>query len=412
MNEQSFIGCLLLDPELVEKSTLEPQMFESPALGRIFYELTQGNDATLLATKYKDDPIMTYNLQQCLDSIPPTSLYVTQYEKEIRNEWRKREIDKILGSMVFQSGSIEEQLEDLREKVEQLQTETEDTGHTIGELVELYSKRQYVEKERIGTGFRRIDTACGGLDRGDVTVIGARPSVGKSAFSAQVAKNLHKNGFKVVIFNLEMEEEQIYQRFLAAEGLFLDRIRNASSFVSESEENLFNSANERLRKNDIMVHTGRKTVRDIRNLSKGYDVVIVDYLQLVKCRDTYRGNRNQEVAEVSWDLRSMAHDFHCVVILLSQLNRESERHKDITLADLRDSGAIEQDASVVMLLDKTKKGLRKLSVEKNRNGSGGHVYLEFDGPRMRFIETDKTDRDVKEEEKWEKISKNPFSESK
>jgi replicative DNA helicase len=396
-----------MDPTLIEKSNIEPHMFENPALGRIFYELQEGSDANIIADRYKADRVMTYNLQRCLDNMPPTSLYVSKYEREIKNAWKKRQIDKIIGATVFNSGTIDDQLAELQTKIEQIQEEKKDSGHTIGELVSLYKDKQYTERERIGLGFRRIDKCCGGLDRGDVNMIGARPSVGKSAFAAQVAKQMHKKGLKVIFFNLEMADEQIYQRYLASEShIPMDRIRNAKEFIGDAEKQAFDSANDRLLKNDIMIHTGVRSVREIKTLAKGYDVVIVDYLQLVKCRGTYAGNRNNEVAELSRDFKEMAGDLNCVLILLSQLNRESERHKEKSMADLRDSGAIEQDASVVFLLDEAKKNLRRLSIEKCRNGTRGVVYLEFKGSLMQFLETDLTDKDVKKKDEWI----NPFEE--
>lgn len=405
MTEHTLIGSLMISPEEVD---LSPDMFENPSLGRLFYEIQNGADANILAERYKNDPVMSFEIQKSLDAFPGTSIKIPTYCNEIRRAWKKRQVDRLLNCIVT-AETVDDQIEELKNRLEEIQSETADEGKTIAELVKEYEGKTFVEHDMINIGFRRLDRYIGGLDRGDVAVVGARPSVGKSAFVVQVAKNMNRHGLKVAIFNLEMGAEQIYQRFLASEsGIDMGRIRHAQAFQSDEEERIFREANRKMAQCTIKVFNDTKTVREIKNLSKGFDVVIVDYLQLVRSKSTYSGNRVQEVSEVSRDFKCAAQELNAVIILLSQLNRESERKKKLTMADLRESGAIEQDASVIMLMWEHNNGDRTISIEKNRQGEKGKVVLEFDGAHMTFKESNKSAKEAEKDDEWEPTEKNPF----
>lgn len=386
--EESLICGLMTDSSAVEGLDLSPEMFENPSLGLAFYEFQRGADANIILDKYKSDEIMMYNLRPCIEGFAFSSL-IPKYAREVKNNWKKRRADEIVSQVLFNSSDIDSQLRELTERLSDLKEQKEDSEHTLGELVDIYKDQCFTEHEFIGTGFFRLDTCLGGLERGDVVIIGARPAVGKSALGLQLAKHFQKSGLAVGYFNLEMLDKQIYQRFVAQEsGISLGRIRNAKKFQDDKEKEIFSRANGRLSESNVHLFTGGKTVADIRAKSKNFDVVIVDYLQLVEARSTYSGNRVQEVSEVSRELKNLASDLHSVVIVLSQLNRETERKKRPTLSDLRESGAIEQDASVVLLMWRQGED-RAMSVEKNRQGNLGEFVYEFDGPHMTFKETNK-----------------------
>lgn len=397
MTEYALIGAMLIDPET--EVDLSPEMFANANLGRLYYEITTDKaDAQILTTRYANSKVMQMEILQCVDNAPATSIMAERYAKEIRNAWKKREADKILGSIRFDEGGIDDQIEDLRDRLTALTENRTNDGHTLGELSRMFKDKQFTDRPKIHLGFFRLDGIIGGFDRGDVSVIGARPSVGKTAFVLQIARQMVRKGLKVVIFNQEMEDEQMYQRFIAAEsGIELNRIRNAKAFIGNEEKEKFEKANERIADNPLMLYTGVKTVREIRSLARGYDVVIVDYLQLIKCRSTYSGNRVQEVSEISRDMKEMAQEIHASVLLLSQLNRASEMKQKLSMADLRDSGAIEQDASVIMLMWENKSGSRSVSVEKNRQGAKGTIIFDFDGNKMRFTETGKDEEELIDE---------------
>ena len=163
------------------------------------------------------------------------------------------------------------------------------------------------------------------------------------------------NGKRVGFYNLEMQEKQVYERFVVAQsGIGLTRLRRAKKFLGDEEER-FKKANKTLLERDnIVITTGSKSMSEIRSESRhmGYDVIIIDYLQLLKPDKSYWGNRYAEVGAISKAIKSLAMELNIPIIALSQLNRVSEARetKEPTMAELREAGDIEQDASVIILL--------------------------------------------------------------
>ncbi len=226
-------------------------------------------------------------------------------------------------------------------------------------------------------------------------VIGARPAVGKSAMITQILMSVGAAGKRVLFYNLEMRETQVYERMLSRQSkIKLNRIRRGRSFLGD-ERSRFDTANEELKKLDIWISSGVKSVPEIRNECRnmGADCVVIDYLQLIKTDRRY-SNRSSEVGDISKSIKALAMELNTPVIVLSQLNRVSEirETKEPTMSELRESGDIEQDASIVLLLwnldenDRSRKGLK---VEKNRQGQQAKLYLEFDGDSMEFQELHK-----------------------
>ena len=299
-----------------------------------------------------------------------------------------------------------------------MQDKRQEKSKTLAEITRENKDKYFKEREvkPIYLGFPKLDELLGGLEGGDMIVIGARPAVGKSALVTQITSNLAKQGKRIGFYNLEMQNKQVYERFVVSEsGIGLTRLRRAIRFLGDEEER-FNKANETLEKAENIVITsgGAKSVNDIRAESKhmDYDIIIIDYMQLLKADTTYRGNRAAEVGEISRSIKNLAMELNIPIIALSQLNRVSEMKetKEPTMAELREAGNIEQDASVIMLMwnldneDKTKKGCK---VEKNRQGNTAKVVMKFNGDLMRFEETNET---VKESSGWKSLNDdNPFS---
>ena len=208
----------------------------------------------------------------------------------------------------------------------------------------------------------------------------------------------------------------MYERFVVSEsGIGLTRLRRAVRFLGDEKER-FDKANKTLEKaeNIVITSAGSKSVGEIRSESKhmDYDIIIIDYLQLLKADNTYRGNRTAEVGEISRAIKNLAMELNIPIIALSQLNRGSEMRetKEPTMAEIREAGNIEQDASVIILMwnldenDRSKKGCK---VEKQRQGECGKVVMRFNGNLMRFEETEES---VKEASSWKSSdSDNPFN---
>ena len=276
----------------------------------------------------------------------------------------------------------------------------------LGEQAENHSDTIGVE-----TGYSGLDSRLLGLRGGQMVVVGARPGVGKTSFCLNLAVNAAEAGNTVALFSLEMSKVEIAQRLLAARSLIkLTDIRSANIRANQWPQIL--EATEELRELDILIDdTPGTTVTEIRAKArrmlhgKEKGVVIIDYLQLLSTPPGANRNDNRatQVGEMSRGIKIMAKDLDVPVVALSQLNREVEGRtgKRPQLSDLRESGAIEQDADIVILLDRSMTpeeaerndrpdaGITQFIIAKNRSGPLAAVDMRFDGETIKFYEIDR-----------------------
>jgi len=287
---------------------------------------------------------------------------------------------------------------------------TQDFVHVKHILVSVFDQIQKVITDKdnakgLASGFSGIDNVLVGMNAGDLILIGARPSMGKTAFAMNIAMNVASKNKTVVVFQLEMSKEQIVSRLLSTEA-FVDNFKMRAGVISDDDWTKIAEAGARISECDIyiddtpsMTVTGMKA--KLRRLKK-LDLIIIDHLQLMHAeRDT--GNRVQEVSEISRNLKIMAKELEVPVITCTQLSRgpESRDDKRPMLSDLRDSGAIEQDADVVMFLyrdDYYKTSVEKhnraeIIFAKNRHGSVGKVEVGFESKYTRFYDIDDVHRE-------------------
>lgn len=247
------------------------------------------------------------------------------------------------------------------------------------------------------TGFKQLDNTIQGLQRGDFIVVAARPSMGKTAFALNIGQAAAANG-NVAIFSLEMPKEQLINRLLSARCLIpFDTIKTGKLSPQEFERVTLGAA--KLANAGMFIDDNSTSLSDIkarcRALKKkhGLDVVIIDYLQLLEINEkTY--SREQEIAKISRELKKMAKKLDITVISLAQLSRAPEQRADKRpmLSDLRESGAIEQDADAVMFLyrddyyynDSNEPGIAEVIIGKNRNGEVKTIKLAWRGEYQRF----------------------------
>ena len=415
--EKQIIGSLLIDASRIDDiKIINSEMFEDSTLGEIFscFEHADGKEVNLLTithrivTGYRTET-QSQQLLVNLASEHDAGISDRSCEEIIFANYKARKVNEILNHTQIDADNVDSVLELLQNTADALAKNEEAEVQTLSELTALQNNYfNENHKVKFEIGIARVDEAIGGLDDGDVTIISARPSVGKSALALQIGRKYAKEGHNVGYFNLEMGNKQIYERAVASSsGLDMTRIRRATSFLNDEEEK-FREGNRILQEEtNFHVITKARTIKQIRAMVKKYkfDVIIIDYLQLIQTT-TYRGgNRASEVGDVSRGLKSIATDFMIPVIALSQLNRESEKLKDKepSLADLRESGDIEQDASVVLMMWKSNeddKTERTIKVEKSRNGFNEKVKLYFDGKHMMFsdAEEDNDFRDTRENE--------------
>ena len=254
----------------------------------------------------------------------------------------------------------------------------------------------------LGSGFRDLDSITHGLQKGDLIVVAARPAMGKTSFCLNMAANSAlRYGGKVAFFSLEMPAEQLATRLLAAEAR-IDVSRLRGGYLSDDDWPRLVEAADRLSKAGIFIDdtpgispSGLRA--KCRRLARreGLDLVIIDYLQLMSGGQNIR-SREQEISYISRSLKGLAKDLGAPVVALSQLNRgvESRTDKRPLMSDLRESGAIEQDADIILFLyreevykkdiDESMRGIAELIISKHRNGPTGSVKLKFWHAHTRF----------------------------
>lgn len=279
------------------------------------------------------------------------------------------------------------------------------------ELVDINTK--YQNKSGItglSSGFGTLDAMTSGFQKGDFIIIAARPSMGKTAFVLNIAKNVALGGRKTVaFFSLEMPSSQLVQRLLCSTALIdSQKLRTGRLSTQKDWTNLANAASVLMDAPLYIDDTSGITVADIRSKSRrlkaeqGLDLIVIDYLQLMQSRGSRASDsRQQEISEISRSLKSLARELNVPVIALSQLSRSVEARQDHRpfLSDLRESGSLEQDADMVGFLyreayynkeleaDDEKKNLTEVILAKNRNGPVGTVEMYFAGQFTLFYET-------------------------
>ena len=266
---------------------------------------------------------------------------------------------------------------------------------TVDELAE---KRELVTG--VATGFLEFDEMTSGLQRSDLVLVAARPAMGKTSFCMNIAQHVGLSGpYTVGIFSLEMSKEQLVMRLLCGEAR-VDLHKLRSGFLSEKDWSRLIQAVSNLTEAKIFIDdTPSLSVPEMRaksrrlKLEHGLDLLIVDYLQLMQGRSRFE-NRTQEIASISRALKGLAKELNLPVVALSQLSRAPESRSDHRpqLADLRESGALEQDADIVVFIYREEeydattenKGMAELIIGKQRNGPTGTVKLAFIKEYTRF----------------------------
>ena len=431
--EQAVLGSILIDSRCITDvvGLLKPDDFYLKQNRQIYetiytmFNYSQTIDPVTVLDKMKElghyqDNSRDYILQ--LMEITPTAAHVVRYANIVREKSMLRGLanaaDDIAEMVSDGTGTASEMLESAEKKIYALRKgETGDSLEPIGMVLHKVFDRLAELSESdslipgLSTGLRDLDMKINGLNKSDLILVAARPAMGKSAFALNLGVNVAKKYKKTVaIFNLEMSREQLAMRLLASEG-FLELQKLVTGKLSEEEWNKLCMASAALSQTDIRIDDNPTvTVADINAKCRRLDnlgLVIIDYLQLMNGsgygKSTGGENRVTVVGEISRALKIMAKELNVPVICLSQLSRAVEGRSDKRpiLSDLRESGAIEQDADVVMFLYRDEyynensedKGLAECIVAKNRHGETGTVKMQWFGPYQTF-----TDREWKHAE--------------
>jgi replicative DNA helicase len=423
--EQSILSAILIEnntlPEVLE--ILSDQDFYREAHRKIFkamvelFERNEPADLVTLTNLLKERGQLgslggASYLAELVDTVP-MAVNAAHYAKIVQEKASLRRLIEQAASITTRcfedKGDVEEILDFAERSIFDIsENKIKPSFYVLGDILtdtykaveEAYENKVLVTG--VPTGFRGLDEKTSGLQPGDLIVIAGRPSMGKTALALNIARNASlETGEPAAIFSLEMSKEQLSLRMLSAEAR-IDSSRMRGGFLSERDLARINRAAGALYDIPIYIDDSpaisaleiRAKTRRMK-MDKGVGLVVIDYLQLMRGRASAE-RRDLEISEISRSLKALAKELNLPVVALSQLNRkvEDRTNKRPVLSDLRESGAIEQDADVILFIyrdevyhkeeDNPNKGIAELILAKQRNGPIGAVKLAFLETYTRF----------------------------
>ncbi len=433
--EASLLGALLIDNDAIVKvaDVVRPGDFFDKRHERIYeaimslYEHRQAIDVLTLADQLKNTGMLdliggaAYLTE--LTNFVPTASHVEQYAELVAQKALRRRLiqasEDIVGLGYDESKLLSELIEDAEARLFEVSQQhiKQNIVSIESVLAESFERLDELHKDKgklrgIPTGYRDLDNVLAGFQRSDLIVIAARPSMGKTAFVLNLAHNVAIGANQpVLIFSLEMSKEQLVDRMLAREsGVDAWNLRTGN--LSDTDFEKIGSAMGTLSEAKIYIDDSPGiTVSDLRTKSRReahqhqLGLIIVDYLQLMSGGSRFgsEANRVQEISEISRGLKGVARELNVPLIALSQLSRsvESRSPQIPQLADLRESGSIEQDSDVVAFLyreeyynpQSDRKNIMEVQIKKHRNGPTSNIELYFDREKQHIRSLDTTHED-------------------
>ncbi|MDF1564210.1 MAG: replicative DNA helicase [Deltaproteobacteria bacterium] len=431
--ERSVLGGVLLDAEILAdiEGTLTPGDFYRPSHGRIFEAMTQLSannmpiDLVTLTEYLKDrdelDAVGGVDYLAGLDAGVPTASHAVSYASIIQEKAVLRRLIQAAADIQTEGLDSPSDIKDFLDRAESLVfgVTQEKQDRTLVPVSSVAPEAFKVLQDRfaqqsditgVSTGYLDLDKKTAGLQRGDLLILAARPSMGKTALALNLVANAALRAeprAKVAVFSLEMTTISLVMRLLSAEGrVRADFLRTGK--IPSGDWNKLGNAAERLSGAGIHIDdTPSITLTQVRSKCRrmkakhGLDLIVIDYLQLM--RGPRSDSREQEIASISRGLKELAKELEVPVLALSQLNRGVEQRKDKRpmMSDLRESGAIEQDADIIMFIHREdrnptegapspeREGIAEVIIAKQRNGPTGTVELIFFEEFTRFDNYDR-----------------------
>jgi replicative DNA helicase len=421
--EMAVLGSMLLEENAISQAIelLEENSFYKDAHKKIFNVIvsiySENKPVDLVTTtellkkrKILDD-VGGASFIASLTQAVPTAANISHYARIVREKYIVRSLITTSTKIVSEAYAEDANTEELLDRAERLifditSRKAESSSVAIKEVVKdsietidsLYQRKENITG--IATGFHEFDIMTAGLQPSELIVVAGRPSMGKSALAACIAEHASiVEKVPTLIFSIEMAKEQLVQRMLCSYAR-VDFHKVRTGFLSQSDWPKITNAAGKLAESPVFIDdtpaiSALELRAKARRLKSQHNIglVVVDYLQLM--RGTYSGdNRQQEISDISRSLKALARELNAPVIAISQLSRAVEARSDRRpqLSDLRESGAIEQDADLVMLLLREEyytptpenRGLAELIIAKQRNGPVGSVHLAFIKEYTRF----------------------------
>ena len=428
--EMSVLGSILIDPDAIAEVTdkIRTEDFYDQKHGLIFeamlrlYAVSKPIDLLTLSEELERKKELELvggkkYLVELTDYVP-SAANVVSYAEIVSNTSMRRRLIQIAGEVSKRSYDGEETAKDIIEKAEadlfavSQNTQKGDLTPISNLLIDSFNRLEELQNNKgalrgEATGFRDLDKILNGLQRSELIILGARPSMGKSTLAQNIAYYVATHSGKhVLFFSLEMSNDSLVDR-LIAEASGVDHSRIRSGYLEGSDyEKITEAMAEMENANIAFDETSVLTVNDIRSKSRRYamknklGLIVVDYLSLMETVTNYNGNQVQKIADISRGLKALARELDVPVLALSQLSRASVSQDDKTpqLQHLRDSGAVEQDADVVLFIHREdyyhkrekERGeyedtnIAEILIEKNRNGRIGVVNLYWHPQLLKF----------------------------
>ena len=419
--EKAIIGSILKKNETFDRANqiIKPVDFYDSRTQRIYKSIVtmfekdiKVDEVSLLSQLRNENILQEVGGEEFIAEITLSSFYtpnIDTYAKTVKEKALLRSLigasNDIMELSYRQSDDVSTILEVAEGKIfdisqDKLNDGLTKVGDTLDETIQIINELSLNDGDITGvpTGLSSIDMKLSGLQPSQLILLAARPAMGKTALGLTMAWNAAKEGKSVAFFSLEMSTLQLSYRLISMVSMIdLEQVMNGR--IKDDEwELLFRSVREIVDKDLYVDETPAISLSEMRSKLKrlkaesGLDLVVIDYLQLMSA-DSNKENRQNEIASISRGLKSLSKELNCPILSLAQLSREADKradHKPI-LSDLRESGAIEQDADVVMLLyredyydEEDNPNIAKVIVAKHRNGSTGTIDLFFNKPCTTF----------------------------
>ncbi len=422
--EQAVLGAVLIKKEALTEvqEVLKPEDFYREA-HRIVYsameDLFINNEAVDLVTlteqlRKKDqlDKVGGLAFVTALANSVPTAANVIYHAKIVREKAELRSLidaaTEIAGKAYEDADEVETIMDEAEKKILSIAASRTVSDfepiksilmNSIDRISTLYESKGGLTG--LSTGFKDLDALTSGLQASDLVLVAARPSMGKTAFTLNIAAHAAMHGHSVAFFSLEMSKEQLVQRMLCSEGAIDSQRLRTGQLEGEEWGKLIGTADKLSKAKIYIDDTPGITVMELRSKARrlkaehGLELVVIDYLQLMQGRSARNSDsRQQEISEISRSLKALARELNVPVVALSQLSRsvESRQVKKPMLSDLRESGSLEQDADIVMFLyredyydqDTENKNITEVIIAKHRNGPVDTVSLFFQKEFTKF----------------------------
>ncbi|MCS1384803.1 replicative DNA helicase [Lysinibacillus sphaericus] len=398
--EKSLLGTMLHENYLIADSNLEAAHFISQVHQNIFTSMVQlvserkAVDYITLLTTREPIELGGANYLAELGSFASATKF-EEYETIVLENWRERTKRQMMEQAQQEDWGIAE----IQHALDKLMTQYTTTNTSIkADLMQMAKRPFEQEKSKSGvlTGLLDLDKLLNGFQDAELTIIAARPSMGKTDTMNHIALKAGWDGYLPIIFSLEMSRTTLIDRLIAATGNFNRlKMRNPYEYFTDGQKEKWMSTLGMLDNANIEIDDrAGMTVPQIRATARKIikanpdkkPVILIDYLQIIRVSNP-RDNQTQAIGQISWDLKQMAKEFNCPVICLAQLNRSVEQRQDKrpVMSDLRDSGNIEQDADVIAFLyrddyyakESERQNMLEFIIAKHRNGPTGTVFASY-----------------------------------